>query len=283
MCSSFTPCMIIVFIIFIIAVWIIKEYISWNPSAERFYSEEKMSVLGHRGASQQAQENTNASIIAAFDQGANGVEVDIMKTLDNHIILHHDFDIKHPQNGNKYIADLTLEEIQGIHNLQFAGDSLSELEMIPQLDNIFDNIPSTGLINLEIKTRRVLASGFESELVRIIQDRKIIDRVLVSSFNPMVIRKIKKINKDIHTGLVWRTKDEWIFKRPPLLFSYIGRADAIHIDIHSATTELVDKCKRLGLKINMWTVNTMEEFKLAKLFGADGIITDEIKYILEIL
>ena len=281
--SSFTPCMIIVFIIFIIAVWIIKGYISWNPSAEKFYSGDMMSVLSHRGASQQAHENTNASIIAAFDQSANGIEVDIMKTADNQIILHHDFDIKHQQKGNKYIADLTFEEIQGIQASQLAGDSLSELEMIPKLEDIFDNIPSDGLINLEIKTRRLIASGFESELVKIIQDHKIMDRVLISSFNPMVIRKIKKINKDIQTGLVWKTKDEWIFKRPPLLFSYIGRADAIHIEIHSASTELVDKCKRLGLKINMWTVNTKEEFKRAKLFGADGIITDEIKYILEIL
>ena len=242
-----------------------------------------MSVLGHRGAFQQAPENTRASIIAAFDQGANGVEVDIMKTADNHIILHHDFDITHPQKGNRFIADLTLDEIRETQSSQLARDNSSDLEMIPLLKDIFDDIPSTGFINLEVKTRRLMGSGFENELVKIIQKSNIIDRILVSSFNPMVIRKIKKINKEIQTGLIWRTKDEWTFRRPPLLFAYIGQADAIHIDIHSATTELVDKCRGLGLKINMWTVNTIEDYKRAKLFGANGIITDEIKYILEIL
>ena len=49
-----------------------------------------MLVIAHRGASAQFAENTLDAFLGAVDQGADGVELDVRRTADGHLAVHHD-------------------------------------------------------------------------------------------------------------------------------------------------------------------------------------------------
>ena len=50
-------------------------------------------VYGHRGASAAAPENTIEAYVLARDQGADGVEIDVRRSADGILVLHHDPDL----------------------------------------------------------------------------------------------------------------------------------------------------------------------------------------------
>src|SRR3954447_13954392 len=49
-----------------------------------------MLVIGHRGASARFAENTLDAFSGAIDQGADGIELDVRRTLDGALALSHD-------------------------------------------------------------------------------------------------------------------------------------------------------------------------------------------------
>jgi len=273
--------MIIIFIVVTGFIIIVIDYLLWQPSADRFYHEGKTIILGHRGACRNTKENTRSAILAAFNDGADGVEVDIMSTRDKKIILHHDHIVRTPQLGEEFISDMTLDDIRSLDQCSSGNTTKDELTMIPQLQQIFQDIPDRKFVNLEIKTRRWMTCGFEKDLVSEIINRTMDDRTLLSSFNPFVIRKLKRISNKIQTGFIWQGGRSGIFSKFPVFFAWLAKADAIHLHIHSVSAKVLNQCRRAGLKINFWTVNTKTELESAILFNADGIITDDINYILE--
>ncbi|MCG4586690.1 glycerophosphodiester phosphodiesterase, partial [Anaerosalibacter bizertensis] len=66
-------------------------------------------ILAHRGASHYAPENTFASYEMAVDMNADGIEIDVHKSKDGHLIVCHDEKVDRTTNGTGYIKDLTLE------------------------------------------------------------------------------------------------------------------------------------------------------------------------------
>ena len=62
------------------------------------------------------------------------------------------------------------------------------------------DLPDNIFINLEIKSQKALSSGIEKMLYRLVEKYKIQSRVMVSSFNPFVLRRIKKIDGSIFTA-----------------------------------------------------------------------------------
>ena len=67
-------------------------------------------VLGHRGASGYAPENTMESFMLALDLGADGVELDVQMTKDGELVIIHDELIDRTSNGKGWIKDFTYEQ-----------------------------------------------------------------------------------------------------------------------------------------------------------------------------
>ncbi|MEI2688908.1 MAG: glycerophosphodiester phosphodiesterase family protein [Anaerolineae bacterium] len=94
--------------------------------------------LGHRGARSLAPENTLAGMAVAMQVGAHGVEFDVQRTADGHLVVFHDDDLKRICSVDGRIVASTLAQLReldaGRHfGPQFAG------ELIPTLNEVIEN------------------------------------------------------------------------------------------------------------------------------------------------
>src|SRR5205809_874799 len=74
-----------------------------------------VEIIGHRGASHDAPENTMASFRLGYEQGADGVELDIHLTKDNEVVVMHDYDTGRVSGVTNKIADSKLSELRKLN------------------------------------------------------------------------------------------------------------------------------------------------------------------------
>ncbi|MCZ7530312.1 MAG: glycerophosphodiester phosphodiesterase [Acidimicrobiia bacterium] len=92
-------------------------------------------VLAHRGDHTRARENTAASFEAARSAGADGIELDVRRSADGVLIVHHDSSA----DGIGVLVHAAFEAIR------------STLPWVPTLDEALDACVGLSLVNIEIK------------------------------------------------------------------------------------------------------------------------------------
>ena len=70
--------------------------------------------IGHRGASALAPENTLAGLLAGVQAGADGVEFDVQRTKDGHLVLFHDDNLARITGVRGLVVKNTLAQLAGI-------------------------------------------------------------------------------------------------------------------------------------------------------------------------
>ncbi|HUS64199.1 MAG TPA: glycerophosphodiester phosphodiesterase family protein, partial [Kofleriaceae bacterium] len=173
-------------------------------------------IYAHRGASGDAPGNSLAAFRLAREQGADGVELDVRRTRDGHIVVFHDREVTLASGRRAKIAKLTLAELRTV--------DLGGGERIPTLDQVFDVLGPTMRVNIEIKAESPRTRGLEKETVRIVRARGAADRVIFSSFNPISIRRVHRLAPEIPNGILVVPGVVGTLARR------IARADAIHPD-----------------------------------------------------
>jgi len=129
------------------------------------------------------------------------------------------------------------------------------------------------ILNVEIKSNSFIASGIEKKIIRFINKNKIKHKTIISSFNPLVLRRIKKIDNSIWTGYLY-SKVEVPMILKTYFWIYFVKADSFHPDFNFASKKMVDWAKRRGMKTIIYTINTKEQYQKVKSWGVDGIFTD---------
>jgi glycerophosphoryl diester phosphodiesterase len=230
-------------------------------------------VIAHRGSSVYAPENTLAAFQLAADQDADAVELDVDLTRDGHIIVMHDATIDRTTDGHGNVTVLTLEEIRRADagawkSAEFKG------ERVPLLEEVFEAVGQRLLINVEIKDMSLLGVGLEAQMVSLIQKHNLIDRVLISSFNPLALRRVKHFDKRLACGLLV-APDLPIFLREAWLAPLIPHLNARHPHHSQVNKAVVDRFHAQGLIVNVWTVNQAGVARAMDTAGVDGIIGDD--------
>lgn len=122
------------------------------------------SVIGHRGASAKAPENTLSSIRRAASDGAAMVEVDVKLTADGRAVLFHDDRLERTTDGHGPVASATLDMIGALDAGAWFGPAFAG-ETVPTLEEALETVLGLGLgVNLEIKP----CPGQEAETARIV-------------------------------------------------------------------------------------------------------------------
>ena len=225
-------------------------------------------IIAHRGAKGEAPENTIAAFELALQQGCDAFELDIHLSQDGEIMVIHDDTVRRTTNGNGYVKEMTMAELQQLD----AGswfDSSYEGESIPTLREVFELAPRHLMINVEIKGG--ISEGVEEKLVALLEEYDLYDNVVVSSFHFDSLRTLETLNSKVKTGLLYAQN----FAHPELLPNTAGvNAFSLHpYFIHLEETDF-RSVQNEGLQMYAWTVN--EESVMNKLIekGIDGIITD---------
>jgi len=209
-----------------------------------------------------APENTVEAFQVALDQGADGVELDVHRTADGELVVHHDADAP----GLGVLATLAFAEIR------------TSRPDIPTLDEVLDTCAGS-LVNIEIKNLPGDADfdpdDRAAELVVRCLTRRGTDRVIVSSFNLNTIDRVRALDDSVPTGF--------------LLMHGFGALDALevcqqhgHGALHpfigllggDLAGEVVARARDAHLAVNVWTVNDAGNIRRLGEVGVDGIITD---------
>jgi glycerophosphoryl diester phosphodiesterase len=215
-----------------------------------------MLRVGHRGARAYAPENTLTRFKKAIELGVNAIELDVRRTKDGKIVVIHDADVKRTTNGEGLVADLTLAEIKGF--------SAEQCEKIPTLDEALDFLDKKVSVIIELKE-----AGYEDAVLSAVKARGMEKQVVISSFLEEAIGRVRELDADIQTGLIYAKHKNPLKAALELKANYLV---ALYRFVHTAN---VEKAHQNGLKVIVWTINTPEEVAQYAKKGVDGIASDK--------
>jgi glycerophosphoryl diester phosphodiesterase len=236
--------------------------------------------FAHRGASAAAPANTLTAFRLAAEMGADGIELDVQLSRDGEVVVIHDFTVDCTTDGRGAVRRMTLAQLRELDagswfDPAFAG------ERIPTLQEVFDTVGHRLLVNVEIKSLPGLNWGIEAEVVRLIEDKNLVHRVIASSFNPLALRKVKHLNRNVTTALLY-APDMPVFLRRAWL-SPIAPHEFRHPHHAMVDARFMARMQQKGYRVNAWTVNEPPEMRRLLALGVDGIITDRPDLLAEIL
>lgn len=233
---------------------------------------DKPLVIGHRGASAYAPENTLAAFRLAFELGADGVELDVTLTKDGVPVVIHDDRVDRTTDGHGAIKQMTLAEVKRLDAGAWFGEKYHG-ERIPTLAEVLDAVGARGIVNVELKSMTPQSAGLEAAVVQVIEQARAAEHVLISSFNPFALYRTMQLNGRLPRGLLY-ADDLPIYLRRAWLRP-IARPTALHPKHTMVTTEYVTWARHKGYKINTWTVDEPDEMKRLIALGVDAIITNK--------
>ena len=228
--------------------------------------------LAHRGASAYAPENTLAAFRSAAEIGADGVELDAKLSRDGAIVAMHDASVDRTTDGSGRVSALTLAELKRLDagskfDPKFGG------ERVPTLDEVVDAVGDRLLINVELTNYESRGDGLELKVAEFIVKRGLAERVMVSSFNPLGLRKVKRASPDVVCGLLTRPGLKFILRRL-FLAPLVPGLDAHHPQHVMIDAAFVRRVHARGQRVNTWTVNDEADMRRVIEWGVDSIITD---------
>ncbi|MFA5364191.1 MAG: glycerophosphodiester phosphodiesterase [Candidatus Bathyarchaeia archaeon] len=214
-----------------------------------------MLKIGHRGARAYEPENTLRSFSYALTLGVDAVELDVRKTGDNQLVVIHDGDVDKTTNGNGEVNTLSLEQIK-----RFVTD---KNEHIPTLGEVLDFLGDRVKVFVELKE-----PGLEELVLGLVLQKGLVGSVVVISFLEPVLRRIRELNPDIATGLVY------VRHKNPVQTALDLKAQYLLSLYHFTHTANIKKAHDAGLKVVVWTINNKEEVEEYRNKGVDGIASD---------
>ena len=228
-----------------------------------------MINFAHRGASRYYPENTILSIKEGIKAGAEGVEIDVHKTKDNKLVIIHDEDIERTFKGKGLVKDFTLAEIKEFkcRNKNYEDDLECK---IPTLEEVLEVIKASGvMLNIELKTDEIHYENIEKDVIDLVKQYELKDKVILSSFNHESIRIAIEIDNEIETGLLYENQIEDVVN-----YAKVFGAKAIHPDIRLVTEELIKEAMENDIKVNIYTVNNPIHMRVLIKAGVNGLFTD---------
>lgn len=213
-------------------------------------------VVAHRGASAYEPENTISAIKKAIELKTDGVEVDVQQTKDKELVVIHDATVDRTTNGKGYVKDMTVEQLKSF--------STAKGEKIPTLQEVIDIVRDRIYLEIEIKQQ-----GIEEDVIEKIKGNGI-NNVCITSLFPEVIKRVKKLDSRIKTGI-------GIGIKPPNIIEILkkSKADKVSLNYLFVDKELVNQIKSIKKEVGVWVVNDPIDVRKMIRLNVDQITTDK--------
>jgi len=215
-----------------------------------------MLKIGHRGARAYEPENTLRSFQKALELGVDAVELDVRRTSDGEIVVIHDPEVDRTTNGKGLVSELKLQEIRQLHT--------EKGEKIPTLEEALDFLDKKVKILIELKE-----TGLEEKVLSSIHEKGLNGNVIIVSFHEETLRKVRALNDEVETGLIY------VKHKNPIPAALELRADYLLPLYRFTHTANVQRAHENGLKVIVWTVNEQEQVSEFVKKGVDGIASDK--------
>ena len=242
--------------VLLLALWVGP---AWRPRPLPGVERRRPLALGHRGVRGPLPENTLAAFRAALDGGLDGLETDVQRTRDGALVLVHDAAL-----GGLPVTASTLADLRAV---------APDLATLAELLDLARTRPGT-LLNVELKTRGWGDGGLTRTVAAELVASGLGDRLLVSSFSPLALLRLRLHAPALRTAYLWMDRPE-----VPRLLRHPWPGTLLHVDaLHPhhplVTPAAVAGWKARGLMVNTWTVNDPGDVARVVAAGVDGVMAD---------
>jgi glycerophosphoryl diester phosphodiesterase len=223
-------------------------------------------VLGHRGARHAAPENTLEAFELARREGAQGTELDVQLSRDGEPFVIHDLDLARVTGGidTRRVRDLDADALDRVRLLPDAR--------VPRLSEVLDwAVAHDQLLNVELKTHCARIDTVAQRVAQQLEARRDVhDRVVVSSFHPLLLGRFRIHAPNVATGLLLSGHHTRVLR--PGWITLLGCQA-----LHPQAKALLDPARRSALPqlpFNTWTVNDPEQAVALDALGVNSLISD---------
>jgi glycerophosphoryl diester phosphodiesterase len=224
-------------------------------------------IIGHRGASGHAPENTLAAFKKAVALGATFIETDLQLSRDARFVAIHDDTLERTTNGHGKVHDQTLAALRRIDAGSWFGSDYAG-ERIPTLEEILEFSKKNDIVfYLELKPSG--SWGGEHALIGALRESGEVARVVVISFDSTILAGLRKIEPTLMTGVLY---DGQLADPLKTAVDVGGRQLVVRGDL--VTPAMIVEARKRDLQVVCWTVNHPAHIRLLIAAGVDGIMSD---------
>lgn len=240
---------------------LVELTLSDNPTS----FENLPEVVAHRGyhTTNGAAENSMESFRAAIELGVYGSEADFYITTDGVVVSNHDPTIKNSAGQTLTIANSTYDQIKDI--------VLSNGEKVATFDDYLDILATSSKTKLviEIKDQGDATKNerIVDAIVEELQNRQMVGKIDLISFNYTVCQRFAKALPSVTVGYLSGDK------APSTIDPAIKCIDYSYGTLRS-NPAWIQQAHDLGMKVNVWTVNSTTDMLDFIAQGVDYITTD---------
>ena len=239
-------------------------------------------AMAHRGGAllpaNLGIENTVAAFRNAVDLGYRYLETDVHATADGQLVALHDDRLDRVSDRQGRIADLSLDDVSRVR--------IGGREPIPTMAELLSTFPDARF-NIDLKHDAAVIP-----LARLIEEAGAHDRVCVAAFSDVRLRRFRdltggRVATSAGPSAVAFTAAVPLLPRVlntpaaafqvPVVHTVAGRGVPI------LTPRFVDTAHRRGMKVHVWDVDDPGEMRRVLALGVDGIITDAVDVLKDVL
>ena len=266
--------------------------------------ERDFDTQGHRGCRGLMPENTIPAMQAALELGVTTLEMDVVITKDNKVVLSHEPFFNHEITTKPDGSFVTAAEEKSLNIFAMDYEEIKKYDVgmkphprfpqqqkmkvsKPLLRDLLDSVQNFNTtrkrplpyFNIETKTTPITDNIYHPEpekfvenLVSVILEKGVQDRVIIQSFDFRTLQYLHNKYPSIMTAMLIEDYDKRGLKDQ---LKALGFLPTIYSPEQSLVTEeLVKSCHEQGIKVIPWTVNDKTSIERLKGLGVDGIISD---------
>lgn len=230
----------------------------------------KTKLIAHRGDTKSHPENTLSAFNAALENGADAIELDVHLTNDGELIVHHDYYLGNPDNGEGKIYEKDLAYIQNL--------KIGKTEKIPTLEEVFELIGDKLQYEIELK-------GFTEEfLVKVIALVKKHDLAGVIEFtspNAYNLTHLKVLEPSFKTGTFVAALPGWMDKQLGQTLAVnnalLGNIDVLHCPFSLIDAEFIQTAHSRGLLVHAADCDIEDDLRTVFSMGVDQLSTNKLE------
>lgn len=228
-----------------------------------------MHIVGHRGARNEAPENTIPGFAYAAQLGLQAVELDVRLARDGELVVIHDATVDRTTDCSGEVGSFTSEELA---RMDARADHAGWPEQcgIPTLRQVLDVVGHLPRLLIEIKANRpdgidLVVDGV-LDLVRV---RGLETQATITSFDPAVLEIVQRLAPEQSRGLIGNGDSLAFLEAAQRL-----GCDQIDVRLATSSPEMITAARELGMRTVVWPCNSEDALARARAWQPDMVTTD---------
>ena len=236
-------------------------------------------AFAHRGFSLDGLENSMAAFQAAVELGTVHLETDVHTTSDGVLLVFHDSSLDRVTDSIGKVSELTAAQV--------AAARIGGVEPVPTFDELVSALPQVRL-NLDVKDWNSVGP-----MAAAIEKHGVHDRVLVTSFSDRRRRAVlSKLSRRVASSAGSSLTALFVLLGPvlpvPLARKLLSGVDVFQVPVRYGrlpvvTPGFIRRAHRCDRQVHVWTVNDPVEMERLLDLGVDGIVSDRLDLLKEVL